>query len=291
MRLHVGQALAAAAGLVSVVNAQAFYGSVEAEIAACGADNFISLGCFENFQLTVGVLFSFNPQGPNPSDPTLSFPDWDPGSVYNSTVTPLNCARVCRGYGYKFAALRDNTCTCGIQLPAGYAASPSAICNVPCGGDSTLTCGGGADAQIYLDPTFAANDQVPITNSNPGIASYYEYLGCYNNPTGFPTMDARASVLVVNIDACFNLCAGLGYPLVHGAEEAWVMSSPSEEMVADLLIVVRFAALAERPSASIPSAYRLSSSQRRESATRHVLLGEQPRQQPEFPSRTLVYEI
>jgi hypothetical protein len=161
---------------------------------------------------------------------------------------------------------------------------------VPCGGDSTLTCGGGADAQIYLDPTFAANGQVPITNSNPGIASYYEYLGCYNNPAGFPTMDARASVLVVDIDACFNLCAGLGYPLVHGAEEAWVIypHQAKRDMVADLPAVVRFAALAERPSASIHSAYRLSSSRRRESATRRVLLGEQPRWQPGPPPRTLL---
>lgn len=222
MRLRVGQALAAAAGLLSVVDAQAFYGSVEAELAACGADNFVNLGCFEDFELTAGTLFSFSPQTPNLTDQSRSFPDWDPGSIYNSTVTPLNCARVCRGYGYKFTALQNNVCRCGIQLPAGYAASVDAVCTVPCNGDSSLTCGGGADAQIYVDPTFAANEEVPITNSNPDIADYYEPLGCYSNPTGFPTMDARASVLVVNIDACFNLCAGLGYPLVHGAEEGWV---------------------------------------------------------------------
>ena len=93
------------------------------------------------------------------------------------------------------------------------------MCNVPCGGDAGQTCGGALDAPVYVDPTFAANELVPISNSNPGLAGYYRHLGCYNAPNGFPTQDVRASVLTVDIDACFNLCAGLGYPLVHGAPE------------------------------------------------------------------------
>lgn len=220
MRLRVGEALAAAASLLSVADAQAFLGSVSAEIAACGFDNFIYLGCFSNLEISAGEFFNFNPQGYNLGDPSRSFPDWDPGSLFNSTVTPLNCARVCRGYGYKFAALRDNSCTCAIQMPTGYEASASATCNVPCGGDASQTCGGGADAQIYVDPTFAANEAVPITDSNPALADYYQYLGCYNAPNGFPTQDARASALVADIDVCFSVCAGLGYPLVHGSPEA-----------------------------------------------------------------------
>ncbi|KAK4156987.1 WSC domain-containing protein [Chaetomidium leptoderma] len=220
MRLSVGQALAAAAGLLSVVDAQGYYGSVSAELSACGSDNFINLGCFPGFEVAAGFgFFKFNPQGYNPSDPSRSFPGWDPGSQFNNTVTPLDCARVCRAYGYKFTALRDNSCSCGIQLPAGYSPDGVAVCDVACGGDSTQTCGGGSSAQIYVDPTFAANDQVPIVASNPAIASYYEYLGCYNAPGGFPTTDGRASVLVADIDACFNLCAGMGYPLLHGAPD------------------------------------------------------------------------
>ena len=132
---------------------------------------------------------------------------------------PLNCARACRGFGYKFAALRNNACSCGIQLPAGYVASNGVSCAVPCGGDAGQTCGGLVDAQVFVDPSFAANEAVPVTNSNPAVAKYYKYLGCYNAPNGFPTQDTRASALVVNIDACFNLCAGLGYPLVHGSPE------------------------------------------------------------------------
>jgi hypothetical protein len=132
----------------------------------------------------------------------------------------LNCARVCRGFGYKFAALRDNSCTCGIQRPTGYSASASAVCDVQCDGDAAQTCGGGTDAQIYVDPTFAANEEVTITDSNAEIAAHYQHLGCYHAPNGFPTGDDGANVLVADIDTCFNLCAGLGYPLVHGEPEA-----------------------------------------------------------------------
>ncbi len=81
------QALVAVA-LLSIANAQGFFGSLTAELGACGSDNFVSLGCFPNFLLNAGVFFSFTPQGFNPSEPSLSFPGWDPGSPYNNTVTP-----------------------------------------------------------------------------------------------------------------------------------------------------------------------------------------------------------
>lgn len=76
-------------------------------------------------------------------------------------MTPLNCARVCRGYGYKFAALRDNTCTCGIQLPTGYEPSGSALCNRLCNGDNTQTCGGLLDAQILVDRPLRQTSSCP----------------------------------------------------------------------------------------------------------------------------------
>ena len=81
------QALVAAA-LLSVANAQGFFGSVTAEIDACGSDNFINLGCHPNFLANAGLFFSFNPQGYNPDNLALSFPGWDPGSTLNNTVTP-----------------------------------------------------------------------------------------------------------------------------------------------------------------------------------------------------------
>lgn len=221
MRIRAGQvALAVAASRWSVVNAQAFYGSLDAELSACGSDNFISLGCFPNFDANAGTLFSFTPHGYNIADPSFSFPGWDPGDTLNNTETPLDCARVCRGFGFKFSSMLDNSCHCGTQLPAGYSASGTAVCNVPCQGDEAQTCGGTTDAQVYVDPTYANDTQVPVTNSNPTLAAFYKYLGCYNDPNGFPTNDTRASATVADIATCLDLCAGLGYPLAHGSPAA-----------------------------------------------------------------------
>ena len=38
--------------------------------------------------LNADLFFRFSPQGFNPSDPSLSFPGFDPGSPFNNTVTP-----------------------------------------------------------------------------------------------------------------------------------------------------------------------------------------------------------
>lgn len=230
MRNRAGQVLVATLLAVSsflgIVEAQAYYGTLSRELASCGSDNFVYLGCFPNFETQAGnQYFPFDPTGYNPPGPSRSFPGWDPNSNYNNTVTPLDCSRACRGFGYKFASLRDNSCKCGIQLPLGYLPGSDAACNVPCKGDQRQTCGGGSDAQLYLDPTFAANSQVPIpvpvTNGNPTIANYYQYLGCFFTPEGFPTQDSRANTLRPTIQDCLNYCAGLGYAYAYGYAEGY----------------------------------------------------------------------
>jgi hypothetical protein len=223
---------------VSLVNAQAYYGTVAAELAQCGSpENFGYLGCFNNF-LAAGqgsTLFSFSPQAYDPNNPSRSFPGWDPGSDYNSTVTPLSCARVCRAFGYRYAAVRDNNCNCGMQLPVAYLATglslqPSADCNVQCAGDSSQTCGGGSAAQIYVDPTFIDASSFSLTAAVLDIlVSAYRYLGCFDAANGFPTQDPRAKFVVASMTLCLRTCAGFGYPLVYGSPTGSVFAlvSPS----------------------------------------------------------------
>ncbi|KAK4229906.1 WSC domain-containing protein, partial [Podospora fimiseda] len=206
---------------LGAVDAQAYYGTVARERAFCGLDNFYYLGCFENFETTAGnTWFAFDATGYNPAHPGRNFPGWDPGSLYNNTVMPLDCNRVCRGFGYRFSSIRDNNCKCGMQLPSGYLPGDNALCNVPCGGDQSQTCGGGSAAQVYLDPSFAAINQVarpadPLTG-NPTLGSSYRYLGCYYTQEGFPTQDSLSNRLLAGgTQSCLNYCAGLGYPMSY----------------------------------------------------------------------------
>ncbi|KAL1835770.1 hypothetical protein VTJ49DRAFT_6091 [Mycothermus thermophilus] len=216
MRPWVAQVAAAVAGLLGVVDAQGSYGSVAAEQAACPADNFYHLGCFEDWG-TFSSSFPFVPEtpNPNPSNPSSSFPGFFAGSQYGATVTPLDCAHVCRGHGYRLTALVNGQCYCGTVLPTTLTpvADPLVICNVPCNGNENLMCGGGDAASIYVDSSFADNAEVqdlpPAT-----VAGYYGYLGCYNSPD-FPVSDPRVNLDVASVDDCFDLCAQYGYPLVH----------------------------------------------------------------------------
>ncbi|GAB1311726.1 hypothetical protein MFIFM68171_01936 [Madurella fahalii] len=244
MRIRASQVLLAAASLLSCADAQAFFGSVQAELEACGSDNFVYLGCFDEFEANAGEFFNFRPQAfiTSLSDPSSTFPGWDPGSLFNNTVTPLSCARACRGFGYKFTSLRDNVCECGTQMPLGYTADVAAVCDAACFGDSAQTCGGSTDAQVYLDPTFADNAEI-TPDSDPVVAEFYRYVGCYYAPTGFPTADSRALALVTSIDDCFAACAGMGYPLVYGVPESGevrchcgtTFGYPSHRVYTDLL--------------------------------------------------------
>ncbi|CCC07811.1 hypothetical protein SMACR_01377 [Sordaria macrospora] len=130
-----GRLALAAAGLLGLVNGQAYFGSFQTTIDKCGADNFVYLSCYGNFE-DITRDFHFGPHGFSRLDPSRSFPGWDPGSYWDSTQTPLDCARTCRAFGYKYSAMRDNNCNCGLQLPA--AAVPNtdnSACDRPCNGD------------------------------------------------------------------------------------------------------------------------------------------------------------
>jgi len=213
------QALVAVTGFVGQASAQAYFGTVDAQLDACGSpENFIELGCFPDFTTVAEPdFFPFRPTGYIANNPSRSFPGWDPGSLIDNTQTSLDCARVCRGFGYRYSAQRNNNCNCGNQLPAEYETPlpDDSSCNVECTGDAGQTCGGGSSATIFVDPTFADPASVPRVARNEEVAEFYEYLGCYflNN---FPTQDALSAVLLPTIDDCFEYCAGLAYPLVFG---------------------------------------------------------------------------
>jgi len=220
MRLShpVAQALVAVTGLLGLADAQAYFNTAP----QCAADNFVSLGCFTALPAT---FFPFTLVDYSPAATTSNvYPGFSlTTNNYDNSLTPVNCARVCRGFGFKYTALQNNVCFCGTQVPFGTIGTPSlSACNLPCGGDSAQTCGGALAAQIYVDPTFAEASQVPSElGFNPPLALRYRFLGCYRVGTGpainllpFPSADTRFSGTTATADACFNLCAALGYPLV-----------------------------------------------------------------------------
>ncbi|KAK3695468.1 WSC domain-containing protein [Podospora appendiculata] len=221
------QAFVAVPGLLSLVgntgvDVQGYFGTVARENAECPstADDFRYLGCYKGFNNAVTASFGPSPQRYNPpGDPSWSFPGWDPGSDTDNTMTPLTCARACRGLGYKYAAVRDNNCNCGLQLEPDTLSITGGVCNIPCYGDISQTCGGD-DAQVYVDPTFADLALVPYqATGNAALAASYQYLGCFYAPYNFRTDDAHSDIFTNSMETCLSLCAGLGYPYAVGTPQ------------------------------------------------------------------------
>ena len=212
-------AAAVAVGALSALgNAQAFFGGDESSCSATQA--FVDLGCFVDL-LSLG-LTPFSPVSYDPSlQATLSFPGFDPGSNFNNTVTPQSCVEVCRGYGYRTAALESGECSCGYGLPLGFPNPPAlpGNCNTPCPGDASQFCGGAGSIRILVDPTFA--DPALLNAAPPGeVAGYYQYLGCFHQDASFPTNDlVNTRSTQANVDLCLQRCATLRYPLARATPD------------------------------------------------------------------------
>ncbi|KAH8908184.1 hypothetical protein BR93DRAFT_604335 [Coniochaeta sp. PMI_546] len=204
-------AAALAVGVLSALgNAQALYGGDQ---SSCGpTEDFVNIGCFLGDQT---FLTPFDPTNYNPADPSNSYPGFDSGTNFNATVTPQICVTTCRGYGFRTAALLNGACSCGYGLPAVYPPVVAGSCAVPCIGDSSQTCGGATDTQLYIDPSFADPNQ--LSGAAPAdVAAYYEYLGCFHQDASFPTGDPANTVSTqATVEGCLANCALLRYPLAN----------------------------------------------------------------------------
>ncbi|KAK0655892.1 hypothetical protein B0T16DRAFT_451518 [Cercophora newfieldiana] len=260
LSLPATRALVAVAGLLGLADAQGTYEPVRYEPAQCGDESFVYQGCYTGTFGQLAPFFPFTPADVLP--PAGGFPSTgfytegsypgftdDPDNIYDNSFTPLDCARVCRAYGFRVMALGLNQCSCGTLLPyelLGTESISGGACNNFCGGDSTQRCGGppltgagitGADAvtvSYYYDPTFANYTLLPGGNAfdpgviNPLLADDYRHLGCYRLTAGLVTDSSAAdpafiptddryitpATPITSAEGCFELCAGLGYPLV-----------------------------------------------------------------------------
>lgn len=178
--------------------------------STCPGYEFRYLGCF-----TGDLSYAFRPALYTFADPSYNFPGWDPGSNINNTVLPLYCGNVCRGFGFKYAALSGGlVCSCGFAEPSsGLSVDPTTNCNTPCAADITQNCGGTGFTDVYVDPSFASPAEIASAGAN--LATYYKYLGCYYKPN-YPTGESAISFTnQASQSACLTQCASHGYPMAH----------------------------------------------------------------------------
>ncbi|RKU41180.1 hypothetical protein DL546_000067 [Coniochaeta pulveracea] len=214
-RSHWLTGLTAVASLAGVVHGQAFYGTDQSTACAAFPD-FANLGCYLG-DIRAASGYEFSPMNYNPSNPSNTYPGFWPGNDFNNTVTPSACARACRGFGFRVAALYDGDCSCGYNDPTGL--TLLATCAAPCSGDASQTCGGGGATQVFVDPSFADPDAVAGTPQTQ-LAAYYQRLGCFHIIGGqeFPTQNRVNSAFTSStVQVCLESCALLRYPLAYAS--------------------------------------------------------------------------
>ena len=198
---------------ISYVRTQAFVGGSHSNCDK--RDAFKYLGCLSKHDHGANAGFTWQLS----SDPDSV--NYYPG--YNGSLTPAICQTACRGHGFKYAALSDQTnCFCSSIFPSlsaqeltaqsarSYAGSKTGIatarsvCQVPgqgCSGDLSQFCGSSSGADLYVDPT------VP-DSKDARQARNFQYLGCYTSADPGPF---HATLATSSTAECAEYCGLRGY--------------------------------------------------------------------------------
>ncbi|KAM0326161.1 hypothetical protein ACHAQA_006755 [Verticillium albo-atrum] len=127
------------------------------------------------------------------------------------------CASTCTGQGTFFAVQNGESCACGNA--SGTTQVDEEQCNVPCGGDSNVFCGGVTSFAVYgpegpdVEEPENPDPTDPPEEASPVIVGNYNRLGCYlstgpNGPllSGDPTVDP-----LLTLQTCATTCEGSRY--------------------------------------------------------------------------------
>ncbi|KAI1492173.1 WSC domain-containing protein [Biscogniauxia mediterranea] len=174
-----------ACGLVQI--AHAWYN----ELPPCLTpfDPFVYSGCYDNGQ-------------PGQKEALSLRTDLD---TQNMTVE--TCVAECKGNGYRFAGLGYyGVCYCGQTVST--ALLDESECSFACTGNSSQTCGGDTQVNLWMDPTFLDLDDQTTDD--------YVSVGCWTDDSSqgralfYRQDDLDSSTMTT--ETCLNSCLAGGYP-------------------------------------------------------------------------------
>ncbi|KAI0402703.1 WSC domain-containing protein [Xylaria palmicola] len=181
--------LVAAIAALSLVNtAQAWYN----ELPSCldPFDPFVYTGCYDNGQ-------------PGQKEALTLRTDLD-----QQNMTVETCVAHCKGNSYRLAGLSYyGVCYCGETVST--ALLPEDQCSFPCTGNSSETCGGDTQINIWMDPTFPPLEDQKDT-------SEYVPVGCWTDDSSqgkalFYRQDNLDSSTLTT-EKCLQSCLSGGFP-------------------------------------------------------------------------------
>ncbi|KAK0623035.1 WSC domain-containing protein [Immersiella caudata] len=133
------------------------------------------------------------------------------------SMTEEICMATCKGNGFRYAGLTYyGVCYCG-QTVKGPQIDDS-MCNYPCTGNNSQTCGGDSILSVFTDPTFLPVDEVTIED--------YDHIGCWTDDSRLGralSYDMEIDSSTFTTEECLAACRSEGYPFA-GTEfggECW----------------------------------------------------------------------
>ncbi|KAI0816540.1 WSC domain-containing protein [Xylaria sp. FL0064] len=182
------RSFAAFAALSLVNTAQAWYNDLPSCLAPF--EPFVYTGCYDNGQ-------------PGTKEALSLRTDLD---TQNMTVE--TCVAHCKGNSYRLAGLSYyGVCYCGETVST--ALLPEDQCSFPCTGNSSETCGGDTQVNIWMDPTF------PPIEDQTNISEYVP-VGCWTDDSSegkalFYRQDNLDSSALTT-EQCLQSCLSGGFP-------------------------------------------------------------------------------
>ncbi|KAI1752935.1 WSC domain-containing protein [Xylaria castorea] len=182
------KSLTAITALSFVNTAQAWYNDLPSCLSPF--DPFVYTGCYDNGQ-------------PGQMEALSLRTDLD---TQNMTVEI--CVAHCKGNDYRLAGLSYyGVCYCGQTVASALLAEDQ--CSFPCSGNSSETCGGDSEINIWMDPTF------PTLGDQKNISEYAP-VGCWTDDSSngkalFYRQDNLDSSTLTT-DECLQSCLTGGFP-------------------------------------------------------------------------------
>lgn len=121
----------------------------------------------------------------------------------DNNMTLSECSNFCSGYQY-FGTEYTTQCFCGTTLSSSSTEAAETDCSMPCGGDSTETCGGPNRLSVYTNNNYVTPGGATI----PG----YQYVGCYNDTAAARSLSGTYTYSSeMTVEACATFCNGATY--------------------------------------------------------------------------------
>ncbi|KAH9485995.1 WSC domain-containing protein [Psilocybe cubensis] len=146
-------------------------------------------------------------------------------TITNPGMTPLLCTEFCGNFTtpLNFAGTEfTDECFCDFNIQGTAVKVNDTLCNFPCGGDSTLTCGGASLISIFQNN----NTGVGPLPTNKAKVGNFTFDGCFKDVDGTDTRTLLESFTVqggVTIEGCTGTCLANGFTFagLEFGEECW----------------------------------------------------------------------